>query len=64
MLSWLAINFNAARLGFEAQNAMAFRLLRLAGGTTSRAPDVTSLPDEQIAPKKEATRQVKARFRE
>jgi hypothetical protein len=65
MLSWLAINFNAARLGFEAQNALAFGLLRLAGGTTSRAPDntslITSLPNEQIAPKKEATRQVKGR---
>ena len=65
MLSWLAISFNAARLGFEAQNAMAFRLLRLAGGDTSRPRDdtplITSLPDEQIALRKEPTRQVKGR---
>jgi hypothetical protein len=44
---------------------MAFRLLRIARGTASRAPDdtslITSLPDEQIVPKKEATRQVKGR---
>jgi hypothetical protein len=28
MLPWLALTFTAARLGFEAQNAAAFRLLR------------------------------------
>jgi hypothetical protein len=29
--SWFAITFHAARLGFEAQNAVAFRLIRLIG---------------------------------
>jgi hypothetical protein len=28
---WLQITFQAARLGFEAQNAVALRLLRLVG---------------------------------
>src|SRR4051812_48898093 len=32
MLPWLALTFTAARLGFEAQNAAAVQLLRLAGG--------------------------------
>ena len=29
MLPWLALTFTAARLGFEAQNAAAFRFMRL-----------------------------------
>ena len=37
MLSLFAMNFHAARLGFEAQNAIAFRLLRLAGGVSKPA---------------------------
>ena len=32
MLSLFAISYNTMRLGLEAQNAVAFRLLRLAGG--------------------------------
>jgi hypothetical protein len=28
---WLAVTFQAMRLGFEAQNAMALRLMRLVG---------------------------------
>ena len=39
MLPWLALTYTAARLGFEAQNAAAFRLLRLAGGITKPAAD-------------------------
>jgi hypothetical protein len=31
MLSWLAITYNSARLGLEAQNAAALRLLRWVG---------------------------------
>ena len=31
MLSWFAIPFHAARLGMEAQNAMAFSFLSLVG---------------------------------
>jgi hypothetical protein len=37
MLSLFAMNFHAARLGFEAQNAIAFRLLRLVSDTTQLA---------------------------
>jgi hypothetical protein len=29
---WLSFSFEAARLGWEAQNGMALRLMRLAGG--------------------------------
>jgi hypothetical protein len=36
MLSLLAISFNTVRLGLEAQNAAAFRLLRLAVGASKR----------------------------
>jgi hypothetical protein len=43
MLSLFAISYNTMRLGLEAQNAAAFRLLRLAGGMTPDNP-------EQIAP--------------
>ena len=39
MLSFLAIAYNASRLGFEAQNAAAFRLLRLANGLGKAAAD-------------------------
>jgi hypothetical protein len=39
MLPWLALTYTAARLGFEAQNAAAFHLLRLAGGITKPAAD-------------------------
>ena len=67
MFSWLAINYHTARLGFEAQNAMAFRLLRLVGDAGKLVPDepptnlVTSLPDEPLAPIKAAPREVKRR---
>jgi hypothetical protein len=37
MLEWFSITYNVARLGLEAQNATAFRLLRLAGGITKTA---------------------------
>jgi hypothetical protein len=37
MLSWFAIPFYAMRLGFEAQNAAAIGLLRLAAGAASNA---------------------------
>ena len=36
MLSWFAITYNTARLGLEAQNAAAFRLMRLAGAPVKR----------------------------
>jgi hypothetical protein len=40
MLSWFAIPFYAVRLGFEAQNAAAIGLLRLAAGAANaRSPE-------------------------
>ena len=47
MLSWLAITYNTARLGLEAQNAAAFRLLRLVGGAAKAASDI---PEEIALP--------------
>jgi hypothetical protein len=52
MLSWFAITYNTARLGFEAQNAAALRLLRLAGGLSKAAANEINL--EQIKPAMEA----------
>ena len=65
MFSWLAINYHTARLGFEAQNAMAFRLLRLVGAGKIVPDDpptnlVSSFPDEPLAPIT-APREVKRR---
>ena len=40
MLSWLAINYNTARLGLEAQHAAAFRLLRWVGDAGKAASDI------------------------
>ena len=45
MLPWLALTFTAARLGFEAQNAAAFRFMRLG----SRRPHGVALPQEAPA---------------
>jgi hypothetical protein len=39
MLEWFAITCSAARLGLEAQNAAAFRLLRAAAGAGKTMPD-------------------------
>ena len=39
MLPWLALTYTAARLGFEAQNAAAVQLLRLAGGIPKTGAD-------------------------
>jgi hypothetical protein len=47
MLPWLALTYTAARLGFEAQNAAAFRLLRL--GITKTAAD--EIVPEAIVPR-------------
>ena len=59
MLPWLALTFTAARLGFEAQNAAAFRFMRLgsrlekaAGAIIPHAvalPDAVALPEEAPA---------------
>jgi hypothetical protein len=52
---WLAITFQAARLGLEAQNAMALRLMRLVGDASKTeargmiADKTTAPPDVQAA---------------
>jgi hypothetical protein len=40
MLPWLALTFTAARLGFEAQNAAVFRLMRLGSRLETAAGDI------------------------
>jgi hypothetical protein len=61
MLPWLALTFTAARLGFEAQNAAVFRLMRLGSRPETDAGEIIShavaLPEETpplavAAPKK------------
>ena len=47
MLSWLAITYNTSRLGLEAQNAAAFRLMRLVGDAGKAASDI---PEEIAIP--------------
>jgi nitrous oxide reductase accessory protein NosL len=59
---WLAITFQTIRLGFEAQNAMALRMMRLVGGVSKTAAggmiaDKAPPPaDAQKAAKKVASR--------
>jgi hypothetical protein len=48
MLPWLALTYTAARLGFEAQNAAAFRLLRLGRGITKTAAKI--VPEAIVPP--------------
>ena len=53
---WFAITFHAARLGFEAQNAVVFRLMRLGGNASKTqaviadaiADKITKPPDVQV----------------
>ena len=40
MLPWLALTFTAARLGFEAQNAAAFRFMRLGSRPETAAGEI------------------------
>src|SRR5580693_1019546 len=42
---WFGFSFQAARLGWETQNVMARRLMRLAGGGPAAQPD--ALPDTE-----------------
>jgi hypothetical protein len=43
MIEWFSLTCSVARLGFEAQNAAAFRLLRAAAGVSK-----ATIPDEII----------------
>jgi hypothetical protein len=47
MFPFFAINFHTARLGFEAQNAMVFRFLRLVSDTNKT--EVPEIPAGDIA---------------
>jgi hypothetical protein len=51
MLPWLALTFTAARLGFEAQNAAAFRFMRFGSRpeTAEIIPHSAALPEEAPA---------------
>ena len=53
MLPWLALTFTAARLGFEAQNAAAFRFMRLGSrpqtAVGENIPHAAALPEETPA---------------
>jgi hypothetical protein len=58
MLPLLALTYTAARLGFEAQSAATFRLLRLGAGITKAAEQTVpeaSVPLADIAPAPVAT---------
>ena len=58
---WLAITFQAMRLGFEAQNAMTLRLMRLVGDVSKTevrrtiADTADAPPDAQEAATKVAS---------
>jgi hypothetical protein len=56
MLPWLALTYTAARLGFEAQNAAAVQLLRLAGGPKTGADEILPAPPVDRAPSQVASR--------
>lgn len=46
---WLAFSFQAARLGWEAQNAIAVRLMGLAGGGAERQPKAPLVIPAKVA---------------
>jgi hypothetical protein len=50
MLPWFALTYTAARLGFEAQSAAAFRLLRLGRGITKTAGNNEIVPEPIVTP--------------
>jgi hypothetical protein len=51
---WLAFSFKAAQLGWEAQNVIALRLLRLAAGGTQGQAEASRMMVEKIASVAEA----------
>ena len=60
MLPWLALTFTAARLGFEAQNAAAVQLLRLAGGIPKTGADeIVPVPPAETPPAQVAVARAK-----
>jgi len=53
--SWLALSFQAARLGWDAQNVMALRFIRLADGGASGQSEAYLMVTEKVAALAEAT---------
>jgi hypothetical protein len=49
MLPMLALTYTAARLGFEAQSAAAFRLFRLGAGIAKAADEIVPEPAIRLA---------------
>jgi hypothetical protein len=47
--SWFALTFKMAELGFEAQNIVALRLMRLAAGGSSGQAEATRMVGEKIS---------------
>jgi hypothetical protein len=52
--SWFALANNAAQLGFEAQNVMALRLMRLAAGGTAGQEEASRMISEKYSALAEA----------
>jgi hypothetical protein len=52
--SWLALSFRAACLGWEAQNVMALRFMRLAGGGASGHSEARRMVAEKVTALTEA----------
>jgi hypothetical protein len=47
--SWFALAYKTAQLGFEAQNVVALRLIRLATGGTSSKTEARRMINEKFA---------------
>jgi hypothetical protein len=47
--SWFALAYKTAQLGFEAQNVVALRLMRLAAGGTSSQTEARRMINEKFA---------------
>jgi hypothetical protein len=51
---WLALSFQAVRLGWEAQTVLALRLMRLAGGGVAGQAEAQRMVTEKVAALTEA----------
>jgi hypothetical protein len=47
--SWFALTFQAAQLGWEAQNVVALRFVRLAGGGAAGAKEAQLMVTDKLA---------------
>ena len=52
MIEWFSLTCSVARLGFEAQNAAAFRLLRASAGASKAMPDEIIREEMALIPEK------------